>query len=338
MFSKIALAASLLSSTMAQSTLTVYSDVYVATMTVQADCQQVCSADAVTQQYTVVASGTATTLVGASAPSGATAASASGICGFQLAVNGSTAVQQISDGQVQAHRVGQITDGQVQSDSGLTASTFTISNGLVYDQAGRICSISGQGQSQFQCNYTPTTGSTTTTFSLVNSNLAYNGNTQFYACLLGDANSGYNIYQTLTGNQNGCSPITLAAVGSTDCGSASTNSVPAAAGPVISTAVVVNVATATPADGNPNASPVVNSPTTAATAMPAVGNPGASPVVNSPMTAATTVVTKGQTTTGASLPVQSTTGNTIFTGSASSVSSKSVSALVLAAALSYFML
>lgn len=237
MFSKLAVAAGLLTSTMAQSVSVVYQDVYTATETVNAACS-VCTPGAVSQAYTVVVQNGQTSLVGSGAQPGATAASASSACGFQLAVNGTTILQQISDGQIQASQappaVGQISDGQVQSGSGLTASTFTISNGMVYDQAGRICSISGQNQAQFQCNYVPTTGSTTTTFSLSGMNLAFNGNTQFYACLLGAQGQGYNIYQTLTGAQSNCSPVTLTAIGSTNCAPAAPVATAPASAPVAS--------------------------------------------------------------------------------------------------------
>lgn len=236
---------------------TVTLDVYAATTTVLSQCS-VCTPGTNGSAYTVVVSNGVTTTLGsgpaatvgagdaaqstdaptasiadaqqesntaagpaASGDASGAAVNAASDCGFTLAVNGTTTLQQISDGQIQAHEapagVGQISDGQIQAGSGLVSSSFTIANGMVYDQAGRICSISGQNQSQFQCNYVPTDGSTTTTFSLDGMNLAFNGNTQFYACLLGAAGEGYNIYQTLTGNQHTCSPITLAAIGSTAC-------------------------------------------------------------------------------------------------------------------------
>lgn len=297
MFSKLAVAAGLLGTTLAQSTVT--QDVYQSVVTINT-CATVCpsgvssdaGAAAAATPYTVVVSNGMTTIVGSGAPAGATAASTSSSCGFSLALNGTTTLQQISDGQIQAQEaetVGQISDGQVQSGSGLNSSTFTISNGMVYDQAGRICSISGQGQNQFQCNYLPTTGSTTTTFSLVGLNLAFNGDTQFYACLLGAAGDGYNIYQSFNGNQNSCSPIVLTAIGSTDCGSASTTAVQTTAVAVVETA-------ATPAS-------VISAAGTTSAAIPIVS----------------------------SLPTSS-------SNSGSLVTPRSVAGLVVALALSYFVL
>lgn len=351
MFSKYTLAAGLISSTYAQSVSTVYQDVYAATTTLTASCNDVCTTSAVTQSYTVVVSQGMTSLVGSSAPTGATAASAaaatgapvSGACGFQLAINGTTSLQQISDGQIQAHvsnGLGQIADGQVQSGSGLTDSSFTISDGMVYDQAGRICSISGQGQAQFQCNYVPTTGSVTTTFSLSGGNLAFDGSTQFYACLLGGANDGYNIYQSLTGVQNGCSPVTLAASGSTDCETLL---------PSASPSQVVDTAASTPTPsenddtaGN-TATPSETADTAGSSATPTadVASPDSTPAASetddtSDSTAASTTPTDSA---AATMPVQSATGTAaIFTGAASQLSTRSVMGVVVAGLLSYLML
>lgn len=275
--SSVILAAGLLGTVAAQNlTSTITQDVYQATTTISADCS-VCTTNAVVSAYTVVVSAGVTTTIGsaasvatststsdngsgtnaadtvasntgsdtnaASAVAASWASSATGSCGFQLAVNGTTTLEQISDGQIQVHTstLGQISDGQIQSDSNLTASTFTLSGGMIYDQAGRTCSISGQNQSQFQCNYVPTTGSTEVVFSLIGSDLAFNGDTTFYACLLGGEGDGYNIYQTLTGVQSSCSPITLQAINSAACASsvASVASVTSVAQPTVISATAV---------------------------------------------------------------------------------------------------
>jgi len=326
MFSKLAVAAGLLGSALAQSTTTI--DVFASTTTVNVPCSSsVCTvtvgtgggatvaagpgstvtvaagpALSVDKTYTVIVNNGLTTLVGSGVDPGATAASTANACGFALAVNGTTTLQQISDGQIQAHAapntVGQISDGQVQSGSGLVSSAFTISNGMVYDQVGRICSISGDNQFQFQCNYVPTIGSVATTFSLVGMNLAFNGNTQFYACLLGGPNDGYNIYQTLSGVQHSCSPIVLTAIGSTNC---SPPAAPTAAAPAPTVAVGTPLAPSAPA----TTVPAGNSPST-----PAASN--TLPVVNT-------------------LPTASPNG-------ASSVSPSSAAGLVIAAAFSYLLL
>lgn len=292
-------AAGLLSKVYAQSTSTVYSDVYLATTTIVAECSS-CTTDAVPQSYTVIVPDGTTTLVGSGAPASATAASSASSCGFSLAVDGSSTLGQISDGQIQATTLGQISDGQIQAASNLATSTFTLSNGMIYDQAGRICSISGQNQSQFQCNYVPTTGSTTTTFSLSGSDLAFNGNTTFYACLLGGANDGYNIYQTLTGNQSNCTAISLEAQGATDC--------------------------YTDDDDDDSEASATASP--AATSPAYVGSPvyfTASPA--SALPAATTTA----------LPVSSgTTSVPISTGAGSSLKSPSLAALLVAAGVVFF--
>lgn len=325
MFSKLAFAAGLLGTTLAQSTVT--SEVYSATVTVNS-CATACPSGSASGEgaaaaavgsntpYTVVVNNGMTTIVGSGAPAGATAASTSSSCGFALAVNGTTTLQQISDGQIQAQQaetLGQISDGQVQSGAGLTSSSFTISNGMVYDQAGRICSISGQAQNQFQCNYVPTTNSTTTTFSLVGMNLAFNGNTQFYACLLGADGEGYNIYESLNGNQNSCSPIVLTAIGSTDCGSSSAVAQTTAAAAVAKTAAAV----------------VTTAAAAVHTAAAAVNT--AAPVASE----ATSAVAAGSTS-AAALPVVSSLPSSTSGGSIASP--RSAAGLVLAMAFSYFML
>lgn len=278
MFSKtpVVLAAGLLSAVYAQNgtftngtyingTGTVTIDVYAATTTIQNQCS-VCTPGATPSSYiVVVGNGVTTTLgggAGVSPISTGTPSSLASSC-FGLSVNGQTPLQQIADGQIQAAQTANL------PGAGLTDTTFTLSNGMVYDSAGRICEISGQDQSQFQCNYVPTDNSSITTFSLIGSNLAFNGVTQFYQCLLGADGQGYNIYAELTGNQHTCTPITLVA-NAAACQAASTTTPVVAVGtPVVQ---VGQTTTLQPVVivGQPTLPVIVNSATTTNAAATAI--------------------------------------------------------------------
>ncbi|BFZ53896.1 hypothetical protein PYCC9005_000927 [Savitreella phatthalungensis] len=223
-------------------------------------CQ--CVTSQVVVAYTLAVVNGVTTTLGASVPTAVPAnanvapvaigTSGSAACSFPLVANNQ-------------FPLGQIADGQIQAAAGRTTSTFTLVNGQVYDQAGRICEISGQNQAQFQCNYAPTTGATVTGFSISNGLLAFNGNTQFYACQLGQAGQGYNIYATLTGAQSNCQAVTLTAQGSNACVSQPAN--PGATGvasvvvPTAAAATTTRAAatTAAPTTGLPRASSGANS-------------------------------------------------------------------------------
>lgn len=151
-------------------------------------------------------------LVIVSALAGAALAQSTYGCSFPLNVNGACPLIQIADGQIQNQNqnpLGQISDGQIQacSPTAQQPSQFTLANGMLTDGQGRTCGISIQNQ--LQCNNPPTVGSQTTGFSVVNGNLAINGNTNLFQCLLGSPGQGYNIYNAQTGTQNGCQPIML---------------------------------------------------------------------------------------------------------------------------------
>ncbi|KAI5275073.1 hypothetical protein E4T47_01984 [Aureobasidium subglaciale] len=119
-------------------------------------------------------------------------------CCFSLNAAGgkSGVVGQLGDGQ---NRIGQ--SGGLANQQG----TYCLSNGGLTDQSGRGCILTPP-TTQFQCDVgaSPTTGFTVNS----NSDLTYNGNTQFYACATGD-NGGHNIYTVTTGDQTGCVKITL---------------------------------------------------------------------------------------------------------------------------------
>ena len=220
-------------------------------------CQ--CVTSQVVVAYTVAVANGVTSTIGASIPTAAPANNApvplytngQAACSFPLLANNQFPLGQIADGQIQA------------VVAGLPQSTFTLVNGQVFDQAGRICEISGQGQAQFQCNYAPTTGATVTGFGISNGLLTYQGSTQFYGCQLGQAGQGYNIYAQLTGAQSNCQAVTLTAQGSNACPA------PSASAPL----VVVPTAAPAPVTGTPPAGGAATTSTRLPTASPTIALP-----------------------------------------------------------------
>lgn len=140
-------------------------------------------------------------------------------CSFPITI-GQCPVGELNDGQVRISQNGlsQIDDGQVRVcalegtnlANGGSGSSFTLKNGQIVDQAGRQCEISNQNQ--FQCSNPPTIGSTITGFSVCDGKLAYQGSTNFLACLATGQFPGYNIYSDKVDRNTvtQCSAITLA--------------------------------------------------------------------------------------------------------------------------------
>lgn len=214
-------------------------------------CQ--CVTSQVVVAYTVAVANGVTTTLGASIPTNAPQSNNAPVplytngqaaCSFPLLANNQFPLGQIADGQIQA--------AAPANTLAVGTSTFTLVGNQLFDQAGRICEISGQNQAQLQCNYAPTTGATVSGFGVANGLLSFNGNTQFYGCQLGQAGQGYNIYAALTGAQSNCQAITLTAQGSNACPA------PSASAPL------VVVPTAAPATTRPAAAT-----TTATTRLPA---------------------------------------------------------------------
>ena len=124
-------------------------------------------------------------------------------CHFQIDI-GQCKLGELNDGQVRVSETGfsQIDDGQVRVcalegtnlENNGPGSTFELRDGQIVDQDGRQCEISNQNQ--FQCSNPPTIGSTITGFSVCNGQLAYQGSTDFLACLATGEFPGYNIYSS----------------------------------------------------------------------------------------------------------------------------------------------
>lgn len=176
-------------------------------------------------------------------------------CCFGLTASGgvSGSVGQLSDGQNRIAQTGGLANQNGQ---------YCINSGQITDGNGRGCILTPP-TTQFQCDSgaSPTGG-----FSVSNGNLAYNGNTQFYACPTGD-NGGYNIYTQAVANQQGCVTVTLSTGGqcsgsgsgsSSAAGSAS--SAPAASSPASFAAQSSPAASASASSAPASSAPASSAP------------------------------------------------------------------------------
>ncbi|TVY36755.1 hypothetical protein LOCC1_G008463 [Lachnellula occidentalis] len=126
----------------------------------------------------------------------------------------------------QTGTIGQLSDGQNRIGGGLSATTFTYSNGSITDAAGRGCILT-PSIGQFQCdqNVSPAYG-----FSIgSNGTLEYSGSSTFYACAA--SGTEYNLYTTPVAGQDTCVAISLTASG---CGAiTSTSAAPSVVAPSV---------------------------------------------------------------------------------------------------------
>lgn len=152
-------------------------------------------------------------------------------CSFELTASGG-----------QSGTIGQLSDGQNRIGGGLSAATFTISNGGIIDSAGQGCILTRKSigktsllltnsvpasVEQFQCDQGvgPTYG-----FSIdSNETLTYSGSSAFYACPASETE--WNLYTTPLMGQLKCVEIVLSASG---CGAV------ASVAPSVTTVTVYN--------------------------------------------------------------------------------------------------
>lgn len=105
--------------------------------------------------------------------------------------------------------LGQLSDGQNRVGGSLPAGQYCLSNGAIYDNAGRGCLLTPE-TSQFQCDQGKPS---TPVFSVSSSGLLqHNGDSSWTACPTG-LNGEYNIYVTAPAGQGGCVSLTLSTGG-----------------------------------------------------------------------------------------------------------------------------